>query len=115
MAVHKEYIWFQDRPIALFEDSVTAPEAIRYVHTDHLGAPEKATDGAQAVVWDLTAGPFGELEQVTGALANNLRFPGQYRDAETADAVTAYRYNLLRDYDPSLGRYLQSDPIGLMG
>jgi RHS repeat-associated protein len=37
----------------------------------------------------------------------NLRFPGQYFDMETA-----LSYNYFRDYEASIGRYVQSDPIG---
>jgi RHS repeat-associated protein len=36
--------------------------------------------------------------------------PGQYYDAETGK-----HYNYFRDYDPSIGRYVESDPIGLRG
>jgi RHS repeat-associated protein len=45
----------------------------------------------------------------TGTTTNNLRFPGQYEDVETAT-----HYNYFRDYDPTTGRYVQSDPIGLI-
>ncbi len=34
--------------------------------------------------------------------------PGQYFDAETNT-----HYNYYRDYDPSQGRYIESDPLGL--
>ncbi len=37
-------------------------------------------------------------------------FSGQYFDAETG-----LHYNYFRDYDPSTGRYIESDPIGQLG
>src|SRR5713101_9369660 len=40
----------------------------------------------------------------------DLRFPGQYFDRETN-----LTYNYYRNYDPAIGRYAQSDPIGLNG
>ena len=45
-----------------------------------------------------------------GAFDFPLRFPGQYYDRETNIA-----YNWRRDYDASIGRYVESDPIGLHG
>lgn len=31
------------------------------------------------------------------------------------DAVAGLNYNYFRDFDPSMGRYVQTDPIGLGG
>jgi RHS repeat-associated protein len=45
-----------------------------------------------------------------GTFAYNLRFSGQYYDAETG-----LNQNYFRDYDPAVGRYAESDPIGLSG
>jgi RHS repeat-associated protein len=44
------------------------------------------------------------------AVEFNQRFPGQYYDQETG-----LNYNYFWDYDPAIGRYIQSDPIGLAG
>jgi len=62
------------------------------------------------VVWDAVYTPFGQVHSMTGTATNNQRFPGQYADAETG-----YSYNYFRDYDPTTGRYIESDPIGLRG
>ena len=42
----------------------------------------------------------------TSSTVCNLRFPGQYFDAETG-----LHYNFHRYYDPALGRYITEDPI----
>jgi RHS repeat-associated protein len=94
-----------------------------YVHPDHLGTPRVVTKPADnKKVWEWQSQPFGEgaanenPQNLTGAALTagqfryNLRFPGQVFDAETAK-----HYNYYRDYDPSLGRYTTSDPIGLAG
>jgi len=80
------------------------------VHPDHLGTPQRISDAGQTVVWDIALAPFGGVAQLTPSLIDNLRFPGQYADAETG-----LNYNYFRDYDPSIGRYVESDPIGLGG
>jgi len=86
------------------------------VWTDHLDTPRLVTDAAGQVRWDWpNTDPFGNNAPNAnpaglGNFAFNLRFPGQYFDVETG-----LHYNYYRDYDPSIGRYVQSDPIGLRG
>ncbi len=82
-----------------------------FIHNDHLGTPQVVTDENQQVVWQADYEPFGEIDGLTQEQIEVLsRFPGQYFDKETG-----LYYNYYRDYDPSLGRYIQSDPIGLDG
>ncbi|MDO9459925.1 MAG: RHS repeat-associated core domain-containing protein [Alphaproteobacteria bacterium] len=115
-AVLREVIWLppQEQTQAAFPlgwvDAAAAGAPLYMVHADHLNRPQKLSDATGAVVWDGVFGPFGEPHAITGALAQNLRFPGQYADSETGLA-----YNWHRTYDPATGRYLQSDPIGLAG
>jgi RHS repeat-associated protein len=86
------------------------------VHPEHLNTPRLVADAAGTAVWrwDQTE-PFGvnvpdENPSSLGAFEFPLRYPGQYADKETN-----LHYNFFRDYDPGVGRYVESDPIGLDG
>ncbi|WP_035217156.1 RHS domain-containing protein, partial [Desulfobulbus elongatus] len=57
--------------------------AVYFYHTDHLGTPRKMTDSTGAVVWAADYQPFGRADLLVNTVENNLRFPGQYFDAET--------------------------------
>lgn len=97
-----DYVYLRGRTFALIEGS-----NLYYVHTDHLGTPQKMTDQQKQLTWEISSLPFGETTSITGSAINNLRFPGQYFDQESA-----LHYNYFRDYNPAIGRYIQSDPIG---
>ncbi len=104
-AAQTEYLWLDDMPLALVTGG-----ALYFIHPDHLGTPQKATDAAQNLAWDAVLRPFGQTEQQTFPSLTNLRFPGQYFDVEDG-----LHQNWFRDYDSSIGRYVESDPIGLEG
>jgi RHS repeat-associated protein len=125
-AAIREYIWLDNLPVAMVDDTGSSP-VIYYIHTDQLGTPQKISDGNANVVWDGVFDPFGNAVAVSGANWGTgiwksftwepttpeptlLRFPGQYADVETA-----LNQNGFRDYDPTIGRYVESDPIGLWG
>lgn len=78
------------------------------VHNDHLGTPQKMTDSTGAIVWSADYKPFGEATVIISTITNNLRFPGQYFDAETG-----LNYNFFRDYNPTIGKYIEADPLNL--
>jgi RHS repeat-associated protein len=102
--------------VALSAFPAAAKERVYYFHNDHLGTPQAMSDAAGRKVWEAEYEPFGKAtvnEDPDGdgkLVTNNLRFPGQYFDAETG-----LHYNYHRDYDPTTGRYLQPDPIGQGG
>jgi RHS repeat-associated protein len=119
----QELIWLGDIPIALrgkvpcLSGGTCTETANAYIWTDHLNTPREITrvngSNQHVSLWKWDSLPFGETEPNAkpsnlAVMTFNHRFPGQYKDKETG----LYQ-NWHRDYDPKLGRYVQSDPLGL--
>lgn len=116
----QQVVWLGDLPVGLID----ATGKLYYIEPDALGTPRVVIDptrgpvGAGTAVWrwDLEGEAFGAglpNQDPDGDSTNfvfDMRFPGQRYDAHTG-----FNYNYFRDYDPSVGRYVQSDPIGLDG
>lgn len=101
-----DYLYLDGRPVAI----LSFPGGVLYLHTDRLGTSQAATTASQHVVWADAYSPLGGTKPLVNMVPQNLRFPGQYADGETG-----FYHNGFRDYDPAIGRYVESDPIGLSG
>ena len=108
--ITREYVYLDGVPLALLDANGASPTRVYMVHTDQLGAAVKVTDETGAIVWNVKRRPFGEREMLAEQIEVPFGFPGQYYDQESG-----LFYNYFRDYDPSTGRYIESDPIGLDG
>jgi RHS repeat-associated protein len=104
-----------DVPVATLRPN-GAGVAIYYIHTDHLNTPRRISrPGDDVIVWRWDSDPFGtdaansDPDGDATQFVYNQRFPGQYFDAETG-----LSYNYYRDFDSEVGRYVQSDPVGLI-
>lgn len=118
----REYVWLLDTPVAVFmpdpalgAGAASGMPLLYYVHADHLDTPRVVVDRDKVLRWRWFSEPFGTTAPESGPMGQaaftfNLRFPGQYYDAESG-----LHYNMQRDYAPGIGRYTQSDPIGLAG
>jgi RHS repeat-associated protein len=72
----------------------------------------RPSDNAQ--LWTWFSDPFGAdaanpNPAGAGTFAYNLRFPGQLFDGQAG-----LHYNGLRDYDPAIGKFVESDPVGIV-
>jgi len=104
--VIEETVYLGAMPVAVLTGNKTY-----YVHADYRNTPRQIDDGKGKAVWTWDPTPFGDSQpDKHGPLVYNLRYPGQYYDAESG-----LHYNWNRFYDPQTGRYIESDPIGLTG
>ena len=79
--------------------------------TDHLGTPQEMYDQDGEIVWAADFSAYGlTARSLAQEVDNPIRFPGQYYDQESG-----LHYNRFRYYDSQVGRYINQDPIGLIG
>jgi RHS repeat-associated protein len=119
-AAARAYVYLEEEPVVVVDRAAGGAPSFAWLHGDHLTTPRAVTtapaSGGAAVVWRATYAPFGLAEPDEDpdgdlqAFALDLRFPGQRFDAETE-----LHDNFHRAYDPTVGRYLTADPIGLEG
>ena len=128
------YVWEDERLMAEYNSSGTRIARYAYlpgdaspteveinnviyqVRSDHLGTPLELINVSNIVVWRAHYESFGkavindDTDNNGTHVEFNVRFPGQYFDAESN-----LNYNWHRFYSTETGRYLQSDPIGVVG
>ncbi|WP_341480460.1 RHS repeat-associated core domain-containing protein [Cognatiluteimonas telluris] len=119
-----EHVWLGDTPVAVLKPSagagafggqISGDVAAYFVEPDQLDTPRAIVNAGNSIVWRWESMPFGETTAIEdpnglGNFSYRLRFPGQQ-----FDGISQTHYNHLRDYDPTSGRYVESDPIGLEG
>jgi RHS repeat-associated protein len=111
-SIVNETVYLADTPVAVL--SGTGGATVYSVSADWLSAPHIIQNASKQDIWTWDHFAFGDNgpnqnPAGLGGFTYNLRFPGQYEDAETA-----LNYNYFRDYNPKLGRYIKSDPLGLI-
>ncbi|GAB2533383.1 RHS repeat-associated core domain-containing protein [Rhodanobacter koreensis] len=113
---NRDYIWLGGLLVAVIDNTINGSittSTVNYLTADQLGAPRVVTDGMGTVIWQwaYVGNPFGEQQPTSSTgYVLNLRYPGQYYDAESGLLHNGYR-----DYCAACGRYIQSDPMGLFG
>ncbi len=94
-----------DEPIAVTKGSSTY-----FYHQDGLGSVTDLTDSAGATAKSYAYDAYGNILESPGTLEQPYTYTGREFDSESGLLYYRARY-----YDPTTGRFLQKDPIGLAG
>ncbi|MFY3744660.1 RHS repeat domain-containing protein [Anaeromyxobacter sp. Red801] len=125
LAPARDYVFLDGGPLVQLEYPGPTPSggAPYFFHVDHLNRPRALTSASGQVVWKSNVLPSGEgIEQIEPDSASgrvvvtNLRLPGQYDERLLGSlGLQGPYYNWNRWYLPSVGRYMELDPIALAG
>jgi RHS repeat-associated protein len=89
--------------------SVTVAGSVTFLHNDFAGNPIAATDANGALLWKENFRPYGDrLNNPAAASGNRQWFHGKPADADTGLSYFGARY-----YDPTVGRFMGVDTVGL--
>ncbi|MFH1859706.1 MAG: RHS repeat-associated core domain-containing protein [bacterium] len=94
-----------DSPISMNRDGADS-----FYHADGLGSIVSLTNVSGASVASYMYEAFGKVRSKTGSIVNPFMFTGREQDEESG----LYYYRA-RSYDSGVGRFLQTDPIGIAG
>ncbi|MGN6837712.1 RHS repeat-associated core domain-containing protein, partial [Neisseria sp. P0022.S010] len=101
-------------PLAqVFHNNQDEAQYLAYFHNDQVGIPREMTDIHGNLLWYGEYTAWGRLkkdERVYKDAHQPFRLQNQYYDEETG-----LHYNLMRYYEPEVGRFVNQDPIGLLG
>ena len=101
-------------PLAqVFHNNQDEGQYLAYFHNDQIGIPREMTDIHGNLLWYGEYTAWGRLkkdERVYKNAHQPFRLQNQYFDEETG-----LHYNLMRYYEPEAGRFVNQDPIGLLG
>ena len=101
-------------PLAqIFDNAKDGKQYLAYFHNDQIGIPREMTDIHGNLLWYGEYTAWGRLkkdERVYKNAHQPFRLQNQYYDEETG-----LHYNLMRYYEPEAGRFVNQDPIGLLG
>ncbi|MEG3759475.1 RHS repeat-associated core domain-containing protein [Pseudoalteromonas carrageenovora] len=112
---HGEYTWYINLPNQYHPVALIKKGEVYYYHLDQLNTPRFVTNNKAEVVWENQADVYGYEEpeadfNTKSSFTQPIRFQGQYLDEESGLHYNRYRY-----YSPKQQRFINQDPIGLVG
>ena len=96
----------------LLDPQPDTPYAAQLYDCNHLGTPKQLINLNGDIDWSIMLDAWGNTlsEENPHQLHQPIRMQGQQYDEESG-----LHYNRHRYYDPTIGRYITQDPIGLFG